>query len=46
MIHDEDTLKRDIVFFSADKLSYVDEDKWNVFHPDWIKITLSNQVWM
>jgi len=37
MIHDEDTLKRAIVFFSADKLPYVDQDKWNVFHPDWIK---------
>jgi hypothetical protein len=37
MIHDEDTLKRAIVFFSADKLPYVDEDKWNIFHPDWIK---------
>jgi len=37
MIHDEDMLKRAIVFFSADKLPYVDEDKRNVFHPDWIK---------
>jgi hypothetical protein len=37
MIHDEDTLKRAIVFFSADKLPYVEEDKRNIFHPDWIK---------
>ena len=37
MIHDEDTLKRAIVFFSADKLPFVDEDKRNIFHPDWIK---------
>jgi len=36
MIHDEDTLKRAIVFFSADKLPFVDEDKRNIFHPDWI----------
>ncbi len=37
MIHDEHTLKRAIVFFSADKLPFVDEDKRNIFHPDWIK---------
>ena len=37
MIHDEDTLKKAIVFFSADKLPYVEEDKRNIFHPDWIK---------
>jgi len=37
MIHDQESLQNAIIFFSADKLPYVEDDKRNVFHPDWIK---------